>query len=152
MVDREARCGNAFPLVTPMHSQPDPPLGRRQFTLAGLLWFVVACSAFLSQGATVVCYLVRDEPILSYASIVPWAILAAFYARSTLEVAMLLHCVPPAFLATTTLTHLVGTGITDVTIGRMAVAVAVCFSAGSLAGLLGAAWQLMLPAPRSRRP
>ena len=74
----------------------------RQFSLRGLLWFVVACSAYFSN---VVLFRqgYGEPPSLDWRGalsvIVVWLLLGVFYRKNRLRGAMLVHCLFPATMA-----------------------------------------------------
>ena len=82
----------------------------RQFSLRGLLWFVVACSAYLSQFQP---DLFTSSPLgdgweqVGWHGVstvmVPWLLLAAFYVRTRLHPAFAVHCAGPVLALTITM-------------------------------------------------
>jgi len=73
----------------------------RQFSLRGLLWFVVACSAYFSMlGETIRSLQSGHEPgWRSFTTvIVCWAILLLFLRSKGVRGMVVAHCTAPAFL------------------------------------------------------
>ena len=82
--------------------RPAPRPVPAQFGLRGLLWFMVACSAYFAQLAIRARVLdSRDGlPLLSSVSTVAvgWLLLAAFYVRIRFRRALVIHCFVPGLI------------------------------------------------------
>ena len=86
----------------------------RQFSLRGLLWFVVACSAYFSQFRS---DLFTSSPLgdgwerVGWHGVsrvmVPWLLVAAFYVRTRLRAAFAVHCTGPVLAFTITMLLLI---------------------------------------------
>ena len=103
------------PAVAP--KPPEKPQVRRQFGLSGLLWFVVACSAYFSNVVLLRRQVVIGIPSLDWRSgmslIVVWLLLGLFYWRSRHWRAMAVHCLFPAAFSAIEVLDLIEVGGTS---------------------------------------
>ena len=95
---------------------PEPSKNRnspRQFSLRGLLWFMVACSAYFSNFVFVQEAL-RMPQSLGWSGavsvIILWLLVGAFYLRNRLTAAMVFHGFTPTVLVVLGCCGLLGIG------------------------------------------
>ena len=81
--------------------RPTPQPVPAQFGLRGLLWFMLACSAYFAQLAVVL----HAEQLHTgrsgsgvLALLVGWLLLGAFYVRIRFRRALVIHCFAPAIV------------------------------------------------------
>ena len=86
--------------MPPTDDDSPPSLSRGQFSLLGLLSFMLAWSLFFSALAAALAMVRHDKPLAPWSGMltfcVAWVVLALLYWSWRLRNVLLLHCILPA--------------------------------------------------------